>query len=168
MVEAGPGVSDHPLADATVPVVMVLDANQKGAGSIPALYLRPAKELGYLPSLVLLKMCVGLDRLEQVAAEEVEHPVLYDEGPVLLQRLREAGQVGQFIESSVRTTDPIEVTSTAEKIGAGSFQGFVVEFADLVMVQSGEHAVGHGWIELPEEVRLDIPNDVLDLAGIQA
>lgn len=55
-----------------------------------------------------------LARPEKAAAEEVDHSVLYDEGPVLLQHRAEAGQVGQFVEIGVCTGDPVEVAQAAE------------------------------------------------------
>ena len=68
-------------------------------------------------------------------------------GTVLFQRYTEVGQYGQLVERSVGAGDCAEVTQASQKVGGGGLQSclnsLMVERADLVMVQSGEHATHH-------------------------
>ena len=61
----------------------------------------------------------------------------------MLQRYTEIGQCGQLVERSVGAGDCAEVTQASQKVGAGGLHSLMVEPADLVMVQSGEHATHH-------------------------
>ena len=61
----------------------------------------------------------------------------------MLQRYTEIGQCGQLVERSVGAGDCAEVTQASQKVGGGGLHSLMVEPADLVMVQSGEHATHH-------------------------
>ena len=95
-------------------------------------------------------MFLALIGAEYITSKDVDYSSLDGGGTVLFQRYTEVGQSGQYgqlVERSVGAGDCAEVTQASQKVGGGGLQSclnsLMVEPADLVMVQSGEHATHH-------------------------